>query len=66
MQAAEKAKIELSSAMQTDLNLPYITVDQTGPKHLNMKLTRSKFESIVGECNCRASPLLPLSSSAPA
>ena len=48
-EAAEKAKIELSSAMQTDINLPYITVDQSGPKHMNMKLTRSKFESIVGK-----------------
>jgi len=46
-EAAEKAKIELSSAVSTDINLPYITVDQTGPKHLNLKLTRSKFESIV-------------------
>ncbi|EDQ84602.1 uncharacterized protein MONBRDRAFT_12699 [Monosiga brevicollis MX1] len=48
-EAAEKAKIELSSSMQTDINLPYITVDQTGPKHLNMKLSRAKFESIVDE-----------------
>lgn len=46
-EAAEKAKIELSSAMQTDVNLPYITADNTGPKHLNVKLTRAKFESLV-------------------
>lgn len=48
-EAAEKAKIELSSTQQTDINLPYITADQTGPKHLNIKITRSKFESIVEE-----------------
>merc|ERR1711997_218196 len=47
--AAEKAKVELSSALQTDLNLPYLTMDATGPKHMNIKLTRSKFESIVGD-----------------
>lgn len=46
-EAAEKAKIELSSSAQTDINLPYITADSSGPKHLNMKLTRSKFESLV-------------------
>ena len=46
-EAAEKAKIELSSAQQTDINLPYITADQTGPKHLNMKMTRAKLESLV-------------------
>lgn len=46
-EAAEKAKIELSSTQQTDINLPFITADQTGPKHLNMKLTRAKFESLV-------------------
>ncbi len=46
-EAAEKAKIELSSAQQTDVNLPFITADQTGPKHLNMKLTRAKLESLV-------------------
>jgi len=46
-EGAEKAKIELSSTQQTDVNLPYITADQTGPKHLNMKLTRAKFESLV-------------------
>ena len=46
-EAAEKAKIELSSSAQTDVNLPYITADATGPKHLNIKLTRAKFESLV-------------------
>src|SRR5512144_1929265 len=46
-EAAEKAKIELSSSTQTDINLPYITADASGPKHLNMKLTRSKLESLV-------------------
>lgn len=46
-EAAEKAKIELSSSQQTDVNLPYITADQTGPKHLNIKVTRAKFESLV-------------------
>ncbi|CEK09759.1 molecular chaperone DnaK [Legionella hackeliae] len=45
--AAEKAKIELSSAQQTDVNLPYITADASGPKHLNIKLTRAKLESLV-------------------
>ena len=46
-EAAEKAKIELSSAQQTEVNLPYITADQAGPKHLNLKLTRAKVESLV-------------------
>ena len=46
-EAGEKAKIELSSAIQTDISLPFITADSTGPKHLNIKLTRSKFESLV-------------------
>ena len=46
-EAAEKAKIELSSSAQTDINLPYITADASGPKHLTVKLTRSKFESLV-------------------
>lgn len=46
-EAAEKAKIELSSTQQTDINLPYITADAAGPKHLNVKLTRAKFESLV-------------------
>ena len=48
-EAAEKAKIELSSSMQTEVNLPYITADATGPKHLVVKLTRAKFESLVEE-----------------
>jgi molecular chaperone DnaK len=46
-EAAEKAKVELSSAQQTDVNLPYITADATGPKHLNVKLTRAKLEALV-------------------
>ena len=48
-EAAEKAKIELSSAVQTDVNLPFITADATGPKHLNVKLTRAKLEQLVEE-----------------
>jgi len=48
-EAAEKAKIELSSSSQTDINLPYITADASGPKHLNIKLTRAKLESLVEE-----------------
>src|SRR5438034_1057118 len=48
-EAAEKAKIELSSSQQTEINLPYITADQNGPKHLSMKITRAKFESLVDE-----------------
>ena len=48
-EAAEKAKIELSSSQQTDVNLPYITADATGPKHLNVKITRAKLESLVDE-----------------
>merc|ERR1740121_1555484 len=47
-EAAETAKIELSSKVQTDVNLPFITADQTGPKHLNLQLTRSKLEQLVG------------------
>jgi molecular chaperone DnaK len=46
-EAAEKAKCELSSAVQTDINLPYVTMDASGPKHMNLKLTRSKFEQLV-------------------
>jgi len=46
-EAAEKAKMELSSVMETDINLPFITADQTGPKHLQLKLTRAKFEQLV-------------------
>ncbi|WP_455474193.1 molecular chaperone DnaK [Bartonella sp. B30(2025)] len=48
-EAAEKAKIELSSSQQTEINLPFITADQSGPKHLTMKLTRAKFESLVDD-----------------
>jgi molecular chaperone DnaK len=48
-EAAEKAKIELSNSTQTDINLPYITADASGPKHLNIKLTRAKLESLVDE-----------------
>jgi len=48
-EAAEKAKIELSSSQQTEINLPYITADQSGPKHLTMKITRAKFEALVEE-----------------
>ena len=48
-EAAEKAKIELSSSMQTDVNLPFITADQHGPKHLNIKLTRAKLEALVDD-----------------
>ncbi len=48
-EAAEKAKIELSSTTQTEINLPFITADQTGPKHMTMKLTRAKFEALVDD-----------------
>ena len=48
-EAAEKAKIELSSSEQTEINLPYITADASGPKHLNIKMTRAKLESLVGD-----------------
>ena len=48
-EAAEKAKIELSSATQTEINLPFITADQSGPKHLTLKLSRAKFESLVAD-----------------
>ena len=52
-EAAEKAKIELSSSQQTDVNLPYITADNTGPKHLNVKLSRAKLEALVEELVAR-------------
>ena len=52
-EAAEKAKIELSSAQQTDINLPYITADASGPKHLNIKVTRAKFEALVEDLIAR-------------
>src|SRR5205807_6516702 len=48
-EAAEKAKIELSSSVQTDVNLPFITADQNGPKHLNIKLSRAKLEQLVDD-----------------
>jgi molecular chaperone DnaK len=48
-EAAEKAKIELSSAQETEINLPFVTADQSGPKHLQMKLTRSKFEQLIDD-----------------
>jgi len=53
-EAAEKAKIELSSATQTDISLPFITADASGPKHLNLKITRAKFESLVDELVTRS------------
>lgn len=53
-EAAEKAKIELSSGQQTEINLPYITMDATGPKHLAMKITRAKFESLVEDLITRS------------
>ena len=53
-EAAEKAKIELSSREQTDINLPYITADATGPKHMNIKITRAKFESLVEDLVARS------------
>ena len=55
-EAAEKAKIELSSGQQTEVNLPYITADASGPKHLNIKLTRAKLESLVDELVQRTVP----------
>ncbi len=53
-EAAEKAKVELSSSQQTDVNLPFITADQSGPKHLNIKLTRAKLESLVEDLIARS------------
>ena len=53
-EAAEKAKIELSSREQTDINLPYITADASGPKHMNIKITRAKFESLVEDLVARS------------
>ena len=55
-EAAEKAKIELSSAEQTDVNLPFITADKTGPKHINLKMTRAKLEALVEELISRTLP----------
>jgi molecular chaperone DnaK len=57
-EAAEKAKVELSSTMETDINLPYITADQAGPKHLVMKLTRARFEQLVDPILKRLTPPL--------
>lgn len=57
-EAAEKAKIELSSAQQTDVNLPYVTADASGPKHMNIKLTRAKLESLVEKLVERTIPPL--------
>ena len=55
-EAAEKAKIELSSAEQTDVNLPFITADKTGPKHINLKMTRAKLEALVEDLISRTIP----------
>merc|ERR1712065_973 len=55
-EAAEKAKIELSSAEQTDINLPFITADKTGPKHINLKMTRAKLEALVEDLIKRTMP----------
>ena len=55
-EAAEKAKIELSSAEQTDINLPFITADKTGPKHINLKMTRAKLEALVEDLISRTMP----------
>jgi len=55
-EAAEKAKIELSSVMETEINLPFLTADASGPKHMNIKLTRSKFEQMVGDIIDRSLP----------
>src|SRR5690606_32126814 len=55
-EAAEKAKIELSSAVQTEVNLPFITADASGPKHLNIKLTRAKLEALVDDLVQRTIP----------
>ena len=55
-EAAEKAKMELSTVMETDINLPFITADQTGPKHLNYQLTRAKFEQLVDDLVQRTIP----------
>lgn len=53
-EAAEKAKKELSSTNQTEVNLPYLSADQTGPKHLQLNITRAKFESLAGDLINRA------------
>jgi Molecular chaperone len=60
-EAAEKAKCELSGSMETDINLPFITADASGPKHLNLKLSRAKLESLCDDCcvNWKAPAVLP-------
>ena len=58
-EAAEKAKIELSSTTQTEINLPFITADAAGPKHLTMKLTRAKFEALVDDLDPEDHPAVP-------
>merc|ERR1712093_824425 len=55
-EASEKAKIELSSATQTEINLPFITADKTGPKHINLKMTRAKLEALVEDLITRTIP----------
>ena len=55
-EAAEKAKIELSSSLQTDINLPYLTMDNSGPKHMNLKMSRAKLESLVSDLIKRTIP----------
>ncbi len=65
-EAAEKAKIELSSASQTEINLPYITADATGPKHLTLKLTRAKLEALVDDLISARSSLAARPSRTPA
>ncbi|MDP6432638.1 MAG: Hsp70 family protein, partial [SAR324 cluster bacterium] len=55
-EAAEKAKIELSSAAQTEINLPFVTADKTGPKHINLKMTRAKVEALVEDLIARTIP----------
>ena len=58
-EAGEKAKMELSTSMETDVNLPFITADASGPKHLNIKLTRAKLEALVGGSSRQARGALP-------
>ena len=58
-ESAEKAKIELSSTTQTEINLPFITADAAGPKHLTMKLTRAKFEALVDDLIQKTIAALP-------
>ena len=58
-EAAEKAKMELSTSMETDINLPFITADACGPKHMNIKLTRAKLEALVEDLIDKVEPTLP-------